>query len=307
MKIGFVIPNYPSEKRVAVLPHHLDPRIDYVFESDFGKNIGIGDEEYLKNGGEISSRDEIFRSCDYIFSLKLIQQSDYEKIRYGQKIIGWTHPTGSGWKFMQEIALPKNLTIVDLDNIYPSLYRAGKVKKLDWISKNFLRKNSFYAGFAAVQHSLLCHGLIPDSSTKVAILSPGNVSQGAVAALYGYNADVRIFYRTTMSEFIKTINEYDIIVNGIEMEQGGSPIVKLADINRTKQDVLFIDAAADAGGVIEKGFFTTHINPIGQINGRDFYCINNAPTFYYRTVSQYLSKALYENFFSKLSQDLIEI
>ena len=59
-------------------------------------------------------------------------------------LIGWTHPEGSGAKFYQNIAIDKCLTIVDLDNIHPTVYYKEKKKLIDFIPKNFIQRNSFF-------------------------------------------------------------------------------------------------------------------------------------------------------------------
>ena len=49
--------------------------------------------------------------------MKLIQPDDYEMLRNKQMVVGWIHPDGSGKTFMEKVANPKSLVIVDLDNI----------------------------------------------------------------------------------------------------------------------------------------------------------------------------------------------
>jgi len=71
-------------------------------------------------------------------------------IRKGQIIAGWTHPTGSGKEFMKTQAGPKELVMIDLDNIYPSVYYKGNAYKIPFIQPNFIRQNSVFAGRAAV-------------------------------------------------------------------------------------------------------------------------------------------------------------
>lgn len=85
MKLGFIISHYPSEKRVALLPLHVNNfENDIVIEHNFGLNL----------------------------------------------------------------------------NIKP----------------NFIKDNSFIAGYSAVLHALLSFGMIPDHNTNIAVLGCGNVS-----------------------------------------------------------------------------------------------------------------------------------
>lgn len=252
MKIGFIKPTYPGEKRVALLPEHITP--DYenelFIEKGFGSNLGIEDDEYLKKGCKILDRETIFDECETIFCLKLIQSEDYPLLREGQMIIGWTHPTGSGAEFYNQVAVKKQLKIIDLDNIYPTANIGDAHKPIPFIEKNFVWKNSFYAGIASVQHALLHFGLFPDSNTKVAVLASGSVSQGAFFYMSKYNVDMRMFYRKTMNEFYSSINEYDVIINGIEVDGTVKHIITKDDLKKVKKGCLLIDAAADAGNAI---------------------------------------------------------
>ena len=129
MKLGFIKPTYPGEKRVALLPEHInnDFENELIIEAGFGSNLGIADAEYEAKGCKIDTRSNIFSTCDTVFCLKLIQPGDYDNLREGQMIIGWTHPTGSGTEFYQSVACKKGLHIIDL-----SVYIRG----VDWCLYN---------------------------------------------------------------------------------------------------------------------------------------------------------------------------
>lgn len=300
MKIGFITPNYPFEKRVAILPQQVkDCPNEVVIEYCFGATMDIADEEYAKAGATLMSRDDVFTQCDIIFSLKLIQPSDYDKIRQGQIIAGWTHPTGSGREFMKSQAEPKELVMIDLDNIYPSVYHKGKVYPISFIRPNFIRQNSVNAGKAAVLHALMSYGCLPDANTRVAILSAGNVAQGAFDMMAKWNADVRMFYRKTMPEFYEHIGEYDIIINGIEVDNPSNHILTLEQLELAKQGCLVIDAAADAGNAIEGTHFATLGEPLYKMGNATIYCVNNVPSVLYRTASKDISEAFAKVFYNK--------
>lgn len=292
MKLGFIVPTYVGEKRVALLPEHIGDFANELFvERGFGLSMGVSDEEYVAKGCTMLTRQEIFASCDAIFCLKLIQPSDYDLLREGQMIIGWTHPTGSGREFYDNVAVVKKLVIVDLDNIYPSVYYQDKKVLIPFIPKNFIWKNSFLAGVASVQHALLACGMYPDSSTRVAVLANGNVSQGAYNCISRYGVDVRLFYRKTMSEFYDTLADYDIVINGIEVDTVGTHILSQNDLSRLKRGCLLIDSAADAGNAIEGTHYTTLVDPIYEEKGLLFYEVNNAPSLLYRRASLEISKS----------------
>ena len=51
MKLGFIIPTYPGEKRVALLPNHItaDFENELIVEDGYGSNLAIKNEEYEKS------------------------------------------------------------------------------------------------------------------------------------------------------------------------------------------------------------------------------------------------------------------
>jgi N5-(carboxyethyl)ornithine synthase len=301
MKLGFITPTYPGEKRVALLPEHItgDFENELIIEDGYGSSLAIGNEAYERKGCKIDSRANIFATCDTIFCLKLIQPEDYEHLREGQMIIGWTHPTGSGTDFYRTVAYGKKMKIVDLDNIYPTANIGDIHIPIPFIKKNFVWKNSFYAGVASVQHALLHFGMYPDSSTRIAVLACGSCSQGAYSCISKYNADVRLFYRKTMNEFYETIGEYDIVINGIEVDGTVPHIITKDDLKRMKKGCLIIDAAADAGNAIEGTRYMSIANPMYEEDGLFFYEVNNAPSLLYRKTSHVISESFSEWVYKK--------
>ncbi|MCR3921909.1 MAG: N(5)-(carboxyethyl)ornithine synthase [Firmicutes bacterium] len=292
MKLGFIIPNFPNERRVALLPEDIGTfSNDIVVENGFGQTMGIGDEEYEAKGCTVADRQTIYATCEAIFSLKLIQPSDYDYIRKGQIIVGWTHPYGSGKPFMTDQAIPKELVVVDLDNIKSKIFYKDQVVPIDWLEPNFVCGNSIMAGKASTHHALMSFGLMPTTSTKVAVLAAGNVSQGAFTAIAKLGADARMFYRKTLHEFKENIESFDVIINGIEVDKTCDHILTLADQKRMKKNCLVIDAAADAGNAIEGTHATKVSNPIYEKDNVFYYVVDNSPTVYYRNSSKIISKA----------------
>lgn len=315
MKIGVIKPTYPHERRVALLPKHIQnnpTRIpgnipnEIELEEGFGSFLDIPDREYENCGIKIKSRSDIFASNDIIFCMKLIQQEDYESLREGQIIIGWTHPTGSGYDFMREQAIPKKLKIVDLDNIYPAGYYLNKKYPIDFIPKNFIWKNSFNAGYCAMYDAMANFGRTLDHSDNIAILGCGNVSQGAANYIGEYTDNVRMFNRKTIDEFYNNINKFNIIVNGIETD--GEPVIKQKHQEKMSKGTLFIDAAADPRHTVEFERFTTWEEPIYKgINDVYYYCINNTPSVLYRKTSDACSEAFCKYVFNFDLRKYIEL
>lgn len=291
MKLGFIKSNFPNERRVPLLPEHIKQFANSIYiENGFGDSLSIPDDNYRKAGCTILTRSEIFASCEGIFSLKLLQPSDYDLIRQNQMIIGWTHPLGSGKEFMETQAIPKNLYILDIDNQRPMMYYQENAYPTQLIPRNFVYQNSFYAGYAGVLHALLSFGLLPNSNCEIAILGSGNAAQGAFHAISKISSSVQLFYRKTLPQFKQQLSKYSIIINGIEVGDSGKPIMTIAEQGQLKTGAFIIDIAADAGNAIEGNQTTTVPDPIYQKNGIYYYTLPNTPTFAYRNVSQILSE-----------------
>ena len=299
MKVGIVIPSFHCEKRVALLPEDIGQYPDeLIVEEGFGKTMGIPDSAYSARGCRIAKRRDIFDECDTIFALKLLQPQDYQYLREKQMIIGWVHPSGSGVDFMQNQVLPKRMIVCDLDNIYPTIYYDDRKIPIDFIPRNFLSRNSFYAGFSSCMHAFLSYGEYPDQSKKIAVLGNGNTSQGVFYFLSKFTDNIRMYYRKTIAEFKEKIDSFDVIINGIEMDVPGKHILTIEDIKRTKENCFIIDAAADAGNTIEGTKYTSIENPIYVEDGRCFYEVNNSPSLIYRTTSRFLSASFAKHIFS---------
>ncbi len=300
MKLGFIKPNYPDEKRVALLPVHInDFENQILVETGFGEFMDIPDADYKAKACSVMSREEIFKECDTIFSLKLLQAADYDKIRKAQMIIGWTHPEGSGADFMKLQGIPKELAIVDLDNIHPYIFYKGEKIPLPFIKPNFIWQNSFMAGISSTLHGIVSAGILPGPHTKVAVLSCGNVAQGAFYTISKFNCDARIFHWENMSQFYESLSDFDIIINGIEVADGNSHIITRENLKNIKTGCLILDAAADVGRAIEGTRFTTMENPIYKEDGKYFYAINNTPSIFYRESSGIISSAFSEWIYKK--------
>lgn len=307
MKLGFIKSNFPNERRVPLLPEHIKQFANSIYiENGFGDSLSIPDDNYRKAGCTILTRSEIFASCEGIFSLKLLQPSDYDLIRQNQMIIGWTHPLGSGKEFMETQAIPKNLYILDIDNQRPMMYYQENAYPTQLIPRNFVYQNSFYAGYAGVLHALLNFGLLPNSNCEIAILGSGNAAQGAFHAISKISSSVRLFYRKTLPQFKQQLSKYSIIINGIEVGDSGKPIMTIAEQGQLKTGAFIIDIAADAGNAIEGNQTTTVPDPIYQKNGIYYYTLPNTPTFAYRNVSQILSEQFSKYIFKNDISDFID-
>jgi len=296
--ISFVKPNYEGEKRVSLMPEDILSVADNIYyerviiETGFGEHLGITDSEYENLGCIIADRSSCFKSkC--IFSLKLIQPIDYDSLQAGSFLIGWMHPNGSGKEFCKTVAREKLITIFDIDSAFPRIYRPdGIVIKVTDLPPHFLWENSYIAGKASTILGLKNLEKSLDSVRKVCVLGTGNVSQGAFQYLSELGLKPRMFSRKTLDIFYSKINEYDIIVNGIEMDIDDAHILSEEHLRLTDANVMIIDAAADAGRAIQGTEYRSISSPVGIVSGRRYTLVNNSPTLLHREASKAISSVI---------------
>ncbi len=307
MKIGFIKPLTQGEKRVVLLPQDLGGIVDELyFEKGYGESLCIEDTEYLNRGARIRNREEIFGLCEGIFCLKPIETEDYEFVRERQIFIGWHQPLTAGKDFYNTIFKEKDLFILDTD-IRTKLYHRDQVIPVSWVQDYFTWENSVMAGYAALYHATLTHGIMITPQTRIAILGAGNVAQGAFKFACQTGAKTRLFYRRTINDFKKTLDIWDIIVSGIQLDDPSQPLLTLEEQQELKPGCLVIDAAAQAGITFAGTRYTNLKEPIYKENRRFYYLVNNTPALFYRTVSEILSQAFRLNIFDHRLQDYLNL
>ena len=116
-----------------------------------------------------------------------------------------------------------------------------------------------------------------------------------------------MFYTKTMQEFYDSIGEYDIIINGIEVDGSVKHIITKDDLKRVKKGCLLIDSAADAGNAIEGTHYTSITEPMYEENGLFFYEVNNAPSLLYKVTSFEISKSFSQWVYKKDVKQFIDL
>lgn len=299
MKIGYIKPAFKGEKRVGLLPQHLEychPEDERRFEKGYGKSLGISDENYGKMGGY--SKESLFEWADLIYSVKVPQPCDYKNFRENQGIAGWIHPIGSGQQFMEECVKVKNLPVFDITNRISVRHYKGKTEILK-VPRDIFLENSVLAGYASVMHAVMLRGGITPHD-KIAVFGGGNVAFGVLKYLVHRGITAVQRRRSNISLLEKEFREYDIFINAVEIEEGDKPIVTYAMTDSMKSDGWIIDAAADAGRAIQGTRYTSIESPIYQDEqGHTFYVVNNSPSLFYRESSEPVSKGYAKHFWSK--------
>ena len=97
MRIGSVLENQEYEKRISITPDVVKKYTSLGFEvllsENYGRHIGINDNEYLKLGVKISKDDkEILSSSDIIVQLGMLSNEKSSIMKESQILIGVLNP-----------------------------------------------------------------------------------------------------------------------------------------------------------------------------------------------------------------------
>lgn len=273
--VGLPISHKENEKRRALIPSDIcrlrHPECIYV-ETNYGDVLGYCDEDYLKLGVKVATREEVLNK-DIICDPK-VGDAEYLELLNKQTIFGWIHAV-------------QNRDITDK-------IIAGKLSGYAWEDMYEEGRHSFWrnneiAGEAAVFHAYMCHGVFP-YNTKAAVLGRGNIARGAIKALNYMGAEVIQYDRKQETLFRKEIGRYDVIVNGILWDTTRRDhIIYREDLKRMKHNALIIDVACDRNGGVETSIPTTIEDPIYVVDGITHYVVDHTPTLFWKTASESLS------------------
>lgn len=273
--VGYVKSDKENENRIALYPNDLK-NIKYLknvyIEKDYGKENGIADEEYMKYGANVISRQEVLQK-DIIIDPK-IGDAQYLKTLQNKIIFGWVHAIQN--RHITDIIVNNSLTAFAWEDMFKD-------------NRHVFWRNNEIAGEAAVMHALLLHGFMPYDK-KAAILGNGNTARGAYKILTGLGADVKVYGRKMEKLFRDEVSNFDIIVNAVLWDVNRNDhILYNSDLKRMRQGSLIIDISCDNNGAIESSCSTTINDPIFIKDGVTHYAVDHTPSLLYKTVSKELS------------------
>lgn len=278
--IGFPISHKENEKRRAIIPEHiklLDNPSQLYFEKEYGKVLGISDDEYKNIGCHIVSREEVL-SQSIICDPKIGDAEYLDNLKTGQIIFGWIHAT-------------QNPDITD--KLINNKLTGYAWEKMNYKGRHLFWRNNEIAGEAAVLHAFQCFGKMP-YETKVAVIGRGNTARGAIKILNMLGAEVIQYERRTESLLREEIDQYDVIINCILWDvMRKDHIIYKTDLQRMKPNSMIIDVSCDRNGGIETSTPTTIANPTYEVDGVLHYVVDHTPALFYKTFSYNNSQIIY--------------
>ena len=243
MKIGSIIENQTTEKRISITPEIVKKYISIGFEiflsENYGNHIGISDKEYSDLGVKFSKNDEeIINNSNLIVQLGLLSDEKISHIKENQTLIGVLNPYENKEKLANLVKRKVNIFSLEL---LPRITRAQ--------SMDILSSQANLAGYKAVIESfsnfekaipmmMTAAGTIP--AAKVLVVGAGVAGLQAIATAKRmgavvYATDVRM----ASKEQVESLGGKFLTVEGSEnLETEGGYAKEASDDFKKKQEEL---------------------------------------------------------------------
>ena len=275
--MGLVISHKNNEKRRAILPEDVmklkNPDLLY-FETGYGKSVGCTDEDYLRAGAHVASREETLK-CDIITDVKLGDADFLDELEDGKILFGWAH-AAQGIQFTNK-CLEKNFTVIAWEEIFEN-------------GRYIFYRNREVAGEAGVLQAFCHYGKMP-YECKVAVIGNGQTAKGAMRILHGLGADVEVFPRKLEKLFLEKKYQYDVIVNCVMWDiSRQDKLIYKEDLAKMKKPCMIIDISCDPYLETETSHPTTIADPVYTVDGVIHYSVDNTPAMFPYTVTKVLSE-----------------
>ena len=243
MRIGSVLENQENEKRISITPDVIKKYNSLGFEvllsENYGRHIGINDDEYLKLGVKISKDDnEILSSSDIIVQLGMLSDEKSSIIKESQILIGVLNPYDNKDKL--ESLAKKKIKLFSLE-LLPRITRAQ--------SMDILSSQANLAGYKAVIESfayfekaipmmMTAAGTIP--AAKVLVVGAGVAGLQAIATAKRMGAIVfATDVRMASKEQVESLGGKFLTVEGSEnLETEGGYAKEASEDFKNKQEEL---------------------------------------------------------------------
>ena len=246
MRIGSVLENQELEKRISITPDIIKKYTSLGFEvvlsENYGRHLGINDDEYLKLGVKISKDyKEILSSSDIIVQLGMLPDDKSSLIKENQILIGVLDPYNNKDKL--ESLTKKKIKLFSLE-LLPRITRAQ--------SMDILSSQANLAGYKAVIESfanfekaipmmMTAAGTIP--AAKVLVVGAGVAGLQAIATAKRMGAIVfATDVRMASKEQVESLGGKFLTVEGSEnMETEGGYAKEASDDFKNKQEQLLTE------------------------------------------------------------------
>ena len=240
--IGSIKEDLKIEKRISITPETVKKFTTLGFsvnlEKSYAEHLGINDEEYKKNGANISfSKEEVFQSSNIILKVNNLSLDEINLIKDKSILIGQFDSN------LDKSKIKKNISIFSL-NLLPRITRAQ--------SMDVLSSQANLAGYKAVLESfskfekaipmmMTAAGTVP--AAKVLVIGAGVAGLQAIATAKRMGAIVfATDVRAASKEQVESLGGKFLVVENTEnLETEGGYAKETSEDFKKKQEALLTE------------------------------------------------------------------
>lgn len=253
MTVGIL--HEPSfDSRVALLPEHVaqlkKQNINVLAESGCGINAFASDEQYLKAGAEIQSREHVLQNSNLALCIHPLPKEEMALLKEGSVLIGMFNPMAQSTMVNEWVS--GKITVFSLD----MLPRTTRAQSMDVLSSQ--------ANIAGYRSVLLAAVQLPKyfpmfmtaagsiAPAKVLILGAGVAGLQAIATARRLGAVVQVFdTRASVKEEVMSLGAKFVEVEGAaDASAAGGYAVEQTEEYKQKQQQRIADEAVKADVII---------------------------------------------------------
>ena len=315
LEIGVLKETSFQENRVSLTPDSVSFLCQkghkVLVESNAGLKSSFLDNDYIKAGAIISSKEDVIKS-DYILKIEPPTLSEIKLMKPNQIVFSAVQLNTRNFEFF-DLLLKKNITSLAFEFIKDKMGEFPFVRSMSEIAgKTSILIAGEYLSNEHGGRGLMFGGVSGSISTNVLIIGAGNVAEYACQAALGLGASITVFddslyklkrIQTNVSKSIMTstlqqsqlINSLintDVLITAKRLEDDSSYIISEDMVKRMKNGSVIIDVSIDQGGCCETSTITNHESPIFTKHGVIHYCVPNIASRVSRSASISISNIL---------------
>lgn len=221
MKIGVLKEIKDNEKRVAITPNIVTKikklGYDILVENDLGLKSNFYNSQYIDNGAEVVSKDEVYK-CDLILKINKPSEDEVSQLSGSQTLVSFFSPALN--TNLLEVCKKDKINILSMDSV-PRISRAQKMDALSSMAN--------VAGSRAVIEAAHCFGRFfggqitaagKINPAKILIIGAGVAGLSAIGTASSLGAIVRAFdTRPEVKEQVESLGAQFLTVN---LDEDGS-------------------------------------------------------------------------------------
>ena len=315
LEIGVLKETSFQENRVSLTPDSVSFLCQkghkVLVESNAGLKSSFLDNDYIKAGAIISSKEDVIKS-DYILKIEPLTLSEIKLMKPNQIVFSAVQLNTRNFEFF-DLLLKKNITSLAFEFIKDKMGEFPFVRSMSEIAgKTSILIAGEYLSNEHGGRGLMFGGVSGSISTNVVIIGAGNVAEYACQAALGLGASITVFddslyklkrIQTNVSKSIMTstlqqsqllnsLINTDVLIIAKRLEDDSSNIISEDIVKRMKNGSVIIDVSIDQGGCCETSTITNHESPIFTKHGVIHYCVPNIASRVSRSASISISNIL---------------